>query len=131
MPLAVPALSLAVAVFTAIPCALARLAAPGWRRAVVLAGAWVLADLARQFFATGFPWNLFGSVWAFPGQAGDVFLQPASLIGVHGLTLLTLLLAVTAGHRQAGHGGRCGRAAALGRVRGLAPARADAGFPRR
>ena len=30
-------------------------------------GRWVLADLARQFVATGFPWNPLGSVWAVPG----------------------------------------------------------------
>jgi len=95
VPLAVPALSAVMAVFVAAPCAAAWLARPGWRRVAVLAGAWVLADLARQFIATGFPWNLWGSVWALPGWAGDVFLQPAALVGVHGLTAATLLLAGT------------------------------------
>jgi apolipoprotein N-acyltransferase len=61
----------------------------------VLAGAWVLADLARQFIGTGFPWNLWGSVWAVPGPIGDVALQPAAWVSVHGLTLATLLLAAT------------------------------------
>ena len=61
----------------------------------MLAGAWVLADLARQFVGTGFPWNPWGSVWAVPGAFGDVALQPAAWIGVHGLTLATLLLAAT------------------------------------
>ena len=56
----------------------------------------MLADLARQFVATGFPWNPLGSVWEFPGLAGDVMIQPASLVGVHGLTLATILLASTA-----------------------------------
>jgi apolipoprotein N-acyltransferase len=55
----------------------------------------VVADLARQFIATGFPWNLWGSVWALPGVAGDVFLQPAALVGVHGLTLATIVIAAT------------------------------------
>jgi apolipoprotein N-acyltransferase len=95
VPLAVPALAAVMAAFIAVPCALARLAPPGWRRAMVLAGAWVLADLARQFVATGFPWNPWGSVWTLPGLAGDVMLQPASLVGVHGLTLATVLLAAT------------------------------------
>jgi apolipoprotein N-acyltransferase len=54
-----------------------------------------LADIARQFIGTGFPWNLLGSVWEFPGRLGDVFIQPASLVSEHGLTLLTVLLALT------------------------------------
>lgn len=93
VPFAVPALAAVLAVFIALPCALARRVAAGPARACVLAGAWVLADLARQFVATGFPWNPFGSVWAMPGVAGDVFIQPAAWVGVHGLTLATILLA--------------------------------------
>jgi apolipoprotein N-acyltransferase len=95
VPLAVPALSLALAPFIALPCLIARQAPPGWRRALALAGAWVLADLLRQFFATGFPWNPWGGDWAMPGWLGDVFIQPAALVSVHGLTLATLLLAAT------------------------------------
>ena len=95
VPLAVPMIAAVLAVFTAIPAGVARLAAPGWRRAGALAGAWVLSDIARQFVLTGFPWNLWGSVWAVPGVLGDVFIQPASLIGVQGLSLFTLLLACT------------------------------------
>ena len=53
----------------------------------------MLADLARQFVATGFPWNLLGSVWEFPGRLGDIMIQPASVVGAHGLTLATILLA--------------------------------------
>jgi apolipoprotein N-acyltransferase len=95
VPLAVPALAALMALFVAVPCALARLGVPGWRRAALLAGCWVLSDLARQFIGTGFPWNLWGSVWAMPGALGTVFLQPAAWIGVHGMTLATLLLAAT------------------------------------
>jgi len=93
VPLAVPAVALVLAPFIALPCALARLVAPGWRRIAVLAGAWVMADLARQFVLTGFPWNPLGSVWEMPGWLGTVFIQPAAWISVHGLTLLTVLLA--------------------------------------
>ena len=95
VPLAVPALAALMALFTAVPCALSRLATPGWRRAAMLAGCWVLSDLARQFVGTGFPWNPWGSVWAMPGPLGDVFLQPAAWVGVHGMTLATVLLAAT------------------------------------
>ena len=95
VPLAVPALSALLALFIAVPCALARLAPAGWRRAVVLAGCWTLFDLARQFVGTGFPWNPWGSVWALPGGAGDIMLQPLAWIGTPGLTLLTVLLAAS------------------------------------
>lgn len=93
VPIAVPALAATLAVFIAAAVGLARLASPGWPRVLALAGAWVLTDLARQFVLTGFPWNPWGSVWELPGALGDVFIQPASLVGVHGLTLVTLLLA--------------------------------------
>ena len=95
VPFAVPGLAAVLALFVAIPAALAWLARPGWRMALSLAGAWVLADLARQFVATGFPWNPLGSAWEFPGRLGDIMIQPASLVGVHGLTLATIMLAST------------------------------------
>ncbi len=93
VPLAVPAVAAGLAVFIAAACAAARLATPGWPRVLALAGAWVLADLARQFVLTGFPWNPWGSVWAIPGTMGDIFIQPAAWVGVHGLTLATVWLA--------------------------------------
>jgi apolipoprotein N-acyltransferase len=95
VPLAVPALSAVLALFIAAPCGVARLVRPGYSRALALAGAWVLADLARQYIATGFPWNLWGGDWAIPGALGDVLIQPAAWVGVPGMTLLTLLLAAT------------------------------------
>lgn len=93
VPLAVPALAAVMAVFVAFACAFARYAAPGWPRVFALAGAWTLTDLARQFVASGFPWNPVGSVWELPGASGDTLIQPAAVVGVHGLTLATLLLA--------------------------------------
>lgn len=93
VPLAVPSLSALLAVFIAVPAAAARMAPPGWRRVAVFAGAWVLADLARQYIGTGFPWNPWGSVWAIPGPLGDIMIQPAAWVGTPGLTLATVLLA--------------------------------------
>jgi len=95
VPLATPATALILAPFIAVACGVAWFARPGWRRALALAGAWVLADLARQFVATGFPWNPWGADWAVPGRFGDVFIQPAAWVGVHGVTLFTLLVAAT------------------------------------
>jgi apolipoprotein N-acyltransferase len=93
VPIAVPLLAFFLAIFIAIPCGIARLVQPGWRRLFVLAGGWVLGDLARQFVLSGFPWNLLASVWEMPGLAGAVFMQPAAWVGAHGLTLATLLVA--------------------------------------
>jgi apolipoprotein N-acyltransferase len=90
VPIAVPALSAVLALFMAVPCAVAALARPGAPRVLTLAGAWVLADLSRQFVLSGFPWNPLGSVWAMPGAIGDVAIQPAALLSVHGLTFATL-----------------------------------------
>jgi apolipoprotein N-acyltransferase len=95
VPLAVPGLAAILALFIGAATGVARFARPGWPRAVALAGAWVLGDLARQFVATGFPWNPLGSVWEFPGRSGDIFIQLAAYVGVHGLTLLTVALALT------------------------------------
>lgn len=95
VPLAVPATAAGLAAFIAAATAVARIASRGWPRVIALTGAWVLADMARQFVLTGFPWNPWGSVWEVPGPVGDVFIQPAAWIGVHGLTLLTLLLTAT------------------------------------
>jgi apolipoprotein N-acyltransferase len=95
VPFAVPALSALLALFIAAPCALARLAPAGWRRVLMLASAWTLFDLARQYVGTGFPWNPWGSVWAIPGGVGDVMIQPAAWIGTPGLTLVTVLLAAS------------------------------------
>ncbi len=95
VPLAVPALAAILAPFIAAATALAWFARPGWGRALALAGAWVLADLARQFIGSGFPWNPWGADWAMPGLLGAVFTQPAAWIGVPGLTLATMLLAAT------------------------------------
>ena len=95
VPLAVPALAAVMAVFVAGACAVARWFPAGWARVAGLVGAWGVAELARQFVATGFPWNPWGSVWAVPGVVGDVMLQPAAFVGVHGLTLATVALAAT------------------------------------
>ncbi|MGI3776977.1 MAG: apolipoprotein N-acyltransferase [Janthinobacterium lividum] len=95
VPFAVPVTAAGLAPFIALPCAASRLAPAGWRRALLLAGLWTLADIARQFVLTGFPWNPLGSVWALSGPLGDIMIQPASAVGVHGLTLATLLVAMT------------------------------------
>jgi apolipoprotein N-acyltransferase len=89
VPLAAPVLAVALAVFVVLPILVARLLPAGWPRVLGFAGAWVLAELARGVVFTGFPWNLIGTVWAFAALP----VQGAAVIGVHGLSLATLLLA--------------------------------------
>lgn len=89
VPVAVPAIAAVLAVFVAVPVALARLWPAGWPRVVAFSGLWTVAELARGVVLTGFPWNLLGTVWAF----GALPLQGAAWIGVHGLSALTVLLA--------------------------------------
>ena len=100
VPLATPLCAVPLAILIALPCALSRLAAPGLRRAALLAGLWTGADIFREYAFTGFPWNPLGSAWewsgpSWPTRIGDVMIQPGAWIGVHGLTLLTLLAAAT------------------------------------
>jgi apolipoprotein N-acyltransferase len=46
---------------------------------------WTGAEVLRSLVLTGFPWALLGHVWTETG-----LVQLASVVGVHGLTLLTL-----------------------------------------
>ncbi len=110
VPFAVPLLAAVLGVFIAASCTVARFAAPGWARALVLAAAWVAGDLARQFALTGFPWNPLGSAAEMPGALGLAFMQPAAWVGVHGLTFAIVLVAASFG---------LGRRAALGGVAAL------------
>ena len=66
-----------------------RLAGTGWGLAPALAGAVILAELARSYVLTGFPWALPAYVWA-----GAPVAQTAALVGPHGLGLATLALAL-------------------------------------
>lgn len=55
----------------------------------VFAAAWALVEWWRGWFLTGLPWNPVGSIWVAVPQ----LLQGASLVGVYGLSLLTVLAA--------------------------------------
>ncbi|MGB0681080.1 MAG: apolipoprotein N-acyltransferase [Magnetovibrionaceae bacterium] len=61
--------------------------------ACTLAAAWICVEWLRGHLFTGFPWNPVGSVWS------DVpaLLQGGSLIGVYGMTGLTVLAATAFG----------------------------------
>lgn len=84
------ALATALALFVAAGCALAALL---WtndvRRIFVFAACLFASEWARGNLFTGFPWILPGYVWT----PGEPVSQLASMVGIYGLSLLTLLLA--------------------------------------
>ncbi len=55
---------------------------------LAFASFFVFFEWIRSWFLTGFPWNLIGNIWTF----FPPFLQTASLVGVYGLSLLSILL---------------------------------------
>jgi apolipoprotein N-acyltransferase len=65
----------------------------GSARILVLAVAWTTAEWLRGHLFTGFPWNLMGYAWAgeFPGALA--VLQVTSIVGIYGLSLITVLAA--------------------------------------
>ncbi len=88
-PFALVFLSLGMALFWAAAAWIAvRLRDGISGRAVAFAAALALADLARSYLLTGFPWALVGHVWI-----GTPVMQAAAFIGPVGLTLLTTLAA--------------------------------------
>ncbi len=90
--LAVGGLAIFLATYYAVACAAYVALAPAgrMRRAVVFAGLWLLAELARVEFFTGFPWGAAG--YAHLGGWMDGY---ARWIGVHGITVLAAFLSAS------------------------------------
>jgi apolipoprotein N-acyltransferase len=88
-PFAIALLSFGLALFWAAAAGLtARLAKPGWPRALAWAALMTVAELARASILTGFPWAHPGHIWI------DTLLLPlAAFVGPHGLTLYTAFMA--------------------------------------
>jgi len=90
LPISVGGLSAGMALYPALVLWLAqRSGFRGLAWLLVFAPLWLLSEWFRSFVLTGFPWNQLGQVWAFAPET----LQLASVTGIWGLTLLTLLAA--------------------------------------
>lgn len=94
LPLGVLGVPAFLALFPALGFTLARLLwAPGASRVFALAAGLGLAEWLRGNVLTGFPWNAYGMA------LGDHLIpaQIASVVGLHGLTILTVLLLAAPG----------------------------------
>jgi apolipoprotein N-acyltransferase len=89
VPFAITLLPGGLALFYALAAGLARLIwVPGWRSAFPLAASFGIAEWLRGTIFTGFPWNPLGH-----GLTGnDLTLQWSSVVGVNGLTILTVII---------------------------------------
>jgi apolipoprotein N-acyltransferase len=89
LPFAVIALPAAMALYTALGLALARLIWPGGTaRVLALAASLTLAEWLRGHLFSGFPWNTYGYALISPLWLA----QGAALIGIWGLTFLAVTL---------------------------------------
>jgi len=89
LPIAVVALPAVLALFPAAGFAIARaLWSPGPARIFALAVGLGLAEWARGLLFTGFPWNDLGMALG----SNLMLAQAASLVGLHGLTFLTIAI---------------------------------------
>jgi apolipoprotein N-acyltransferase len=100
LPFALVVLQAGLALFPALTFLAAfetrqRLRLDGSARILVLAVAWAVAEYLRGHILTGFPWILIGYAWAgehaHPGALA--VLQSTSVIGIYGLSLITVTAA--------------------------------------
>lgn len=105
-PPIVVGLAVLLGFFPGLAAAVTRWAALRWpylggryRRLVLLAVAWTVAEWLRGHVFTGYPWNPLGHVWTFAAP----LLQSAAVFGVYGLGTLSFLVlaAPAAGWRAA------------------------------
>ena len=125
-PIAELAIPAGLAIFTGLALWLSDLAArhlrlSGTGRACALAVSWAVLEYLRGHVLTGFPWNLVGYAWSggFPGSTA--MLQVASVVGIYGLSFLTVLAAILLARLGAPAGARLTPAlAAVALIAGMA-----------
>jgi len=87
LPIAVIALPAVLAIFWGIAIAIGRMFwCESWHRILVLALFLSLAEYARGTLFTGLPWNTIG----YAAMPVPLMMQSASVIGVYGVTLMSL-----------------------------------------
>ena len=90
IPFATGGLSAGFALYSAAALLLLQLSrAKGVGRVFAFAAAWTAFDWLRGHLLSGFPWNLIGYTWTF----ADAPIQLASVVGIYGLSLLTVVIA--------------------------------------
>ena len=62
-------------------------------RVLFFTSSWIIFELLRSFLFTGFPWGLIAYTWSWSIQ----FVQIISIIGVYGLSFLTILCSALIG----------------------------------
>ncbi len=94
LPIAVIALPAGLALFWGLAASLARFGwGVGWTRLLALAAALTFCEWLRGTVLTGLPWNALGYAFMpFP-----VMMQTSGLIGLYGVTFITVLCASVAG----------------------------------
>lgn len=102
-PFAVILMSGGIALFWGAACASYRwIGGSGVTRALVFAGAFAALEWLRGHVLTGFPWNLPGETW----RAGSAMSQTAALVGVYGLTWITLAISASVAVWREGRRGK-------------------------
>ncbi|HEY5210852.1 MAG TPA: apolipoprotein N-acyltransferase [Stellaceae bacterium] len=98
LPFAVLGIPAGLAIFTGAALLVAielrrALGLRGSARILIIAVTWVVAEWLRGHILTGFPWNLVGYAWsgAFPGSTP--MLQVTAVVGIYGLSLITVTAA--------------------------------------
>ncbi|HLZ66367.1 MAG TPA: apolipoprotein N-acyltransferase [Aliidongia sp.] len=120
VPFALVGLPALLSLFNGAATALARrFWQPGIGRILALAAAWSLFEWLRGHVLTGFPWVLIGYTWSASAAPLLAGLQSVSLIGIYGVSFLTVLVAALPA--RLGDAGRPILAPALG-LAGLAAA---------
>lgn len=87
IPLALLGLGLFLGLFFALPAFCASFFKTSVSRWLSFCAFFVFFEWVRSWLFTGFPWNLIGNIWT----VSPAMLQFAGLVGVYGLSLLTLL----------------------------------------
>ncbi len=99
IPFAVGGLGIGLGLFAGLAALLARglVARAGIATPMALAASWFVAEWLRGHVLTGFPWNLAGTAWTELAPVAGL----AAVVGLYGLTLLTVFAAACAADRNA------------------------------